>query len=107
MTERKKIHILSGIWAWMLERYPPAIILLHGLVYLTAVAVSQYLHNPENDAIQWFYVRDGLGIYAFFLFPLVLRIMDEHKDYEGDHLTVHCSTQVSAEVQEVCFSYGR
>ena len=68
----------------MLERYPPGIILLHGLVYLTAVAVSQYIHDPSIDTVQWYVLRDGMGIYVFFLFPLILRIIDEHKDYEGD-----------------------
>ena len=70
----------------MLERYPPGIIILHGLVYLTAVAVSQYIQDPDIETIQWYYLRDGVGIYVFFLFPLILRIIDEHKDYEGDCL---------------------
>ena len=72
---------MKGVWLWMLERYPPGIIVVHALAYLTSIAVAQAL---LSDSISFLYVRDGLGIVVFFLFPLILRIMDEHKDYETD-----------------------
>ena len=87
MSIQKKTGVIQGLWAWMLERYPPGIIILHGLVYLTTIAVSQYLYDPKIEAVTMYYLRDGLGIYVFFLFPMLLRIIDEHKDYERDCIT--------------------
>ena len=72
---------MRGIWLWMLERYPPGIILVHALAYMTSIAVVQGL---LSDTIVFSYLRDGFGILVFFMFPLILRIMDEHKDYEAD-----------------------
>lgn len=72
---------MKGIWLWMLERYPPGIILVHALAYMTSIAVVQGL---ASDTIIFSYLRDGVGILVFFMFPLTLRIMDEHKDYEAD-----------------------
>ncbi|MAA78914.1 MAG: prenyltransferase, partial [Deltaproteobacteria bacterium] len=72
---------MRGIWLWMLERYPPGIIIVHALAYMTSVAVVQGL---VSETIVFSYLREGLGILIFFMFPLILRIMDEHKDYESD-----------------------
>jgi hypothetical protein len=79
--------ILSGIWMWMLERYPPAIVILHALVYITAVSVSAYLTGSDGTTIELNVYREIWGIFVFFSFPLVLRIIDEHKDFERDCIT--------------------
>lgn len=87
MNEQKKTvetKVFVGIWKWMLERYPPAIFVLHSLVYMTSISISTYIETPSTTPLSFSFVREIFGSIAFFTFPLMLRIMDEHKDYEKD-----------------------
>ena len=84
MEGKQEVGVLSGVWAWLMERYPPGIIVLHALAYMTCISVSMFLSSP--DGLTYLYFREALGIIVFFMFPLILRIIDEHKDFETDLL---------------------
>jgi hypothetical protein len=86
MVKKQEVGILSGVWAWLLERYPPGIIVIHALAYMTSISVSMFLFSSEG--LTFSYTREGMGIAVFFMFPLILRIVDEHKDFEID-LSLH------------------
>ena len=70
MEKKQEVGVLSGFWAWLLERYPPGIIVLHALAYMTCISVSMFLSAP--DGLTYFYIREAVGIIVFFMFPLIL-----------------------------------
>lgn len=66
--------------AWMQERFAPANALLFFILYLTTAAV---VRAGEGAAVtlSW---RDAIGCLVTWSFFLLLRVFDEHKDYELD-----------------------
>ena len=74
--------LLARIGAWSLERYPPPITVINILVYFTVAGVAKMLLGQE--VIDFSVERDLLGAIAFSCFPLMIRVFDEHKDYEED-----------------------
>ncbi len=74
--------LLARIGAWSLERYPPPITVINIIVYFTVVGVAKKLFGAE--VIDFELERDVLGAIAFSCFPLMIRVFDEHKDYEED-----------------------
>lgn len=67
--------------AWMQERFPFENAILFFVLYLTAVALGRTFMQVEGDL---FIPLDIIGCFASWSFFLLLRIYDEHKDYEID-----------------------
>jgi 4-hydroxybenzoate polyprenyltransferase len=65
--------------AWINQRFPFSHALLFFILYLTAAAIVRASNN--DSILQWHDVMGCLVTWSFFL---VLRIFDEHKDYELD-----------------------
>jgi len=66
--------------AWMKERFPFANALLFFILYLTtATVVRAGLNEPIGLSLQ-----DLIGCLVTWSFFLLLRVLDEHKDYELD-----------------------
>ena len=66
--------------AWMQERFAPANALLFFILYLTTAAV---VRAGEGEAVA-LSLRDLVGCLVTWSFFLLLRVFDEHKDYELD-----------------------
>lgn len=66
--------------AWMKERFPFANALLFFTLYLTTAAVTR----SSGDAAIVLSLHDLIGALVTWSFFLVLRVFDEHKDYELD-----------------------
>lgn len=66
--------------AWMKERFPFANALLFFILYLTTAAVSR----STIDGAVSLSLQDLAGALVTWSFFLVLRVFDEHKDYELD-----------------------
>jgi hypothetical protein len=67
--------------AWVNERFPWANAVLFLLLYLTAVAFGQVL---TSDGPVQYGLRDIPAFMGAWCFFLMLRVFDEHKDYELD-----------------------
>ncbi|MBK8326181.1 MAG: prenyltransferase [Moraxellaceae bacterium] len=65
--------------AWINQRFPFSHALLFFILYLTAAAIVRASNN--DSILQW---HDVMGCVITWSFFLVLRIFDEHKDYELD-----------------------
>lgn len=83
----KKPHnlTLQDAWpkrfvGWMNERFPFSHALLFFILYLTAAAIARAASGAEH-ILQ---TQDIMGCLVTWSFFLVLRIFDEHKDYELD-----------------------
>lgn len=70
----------SHLGAWMQERFPPANALLFFILYLATAAVVKGL----QPAPLHFTLLDVLACVLSWSFFLLLRVFDEHKDYELD-----------------------
>lgn len=74
--------LAKRILAWMDERFPFANALLFFILYLTSAAVARSALN-ENISISLFDAINCLITWGLFL---VIRVFDEHKDYDEDVL---------------------
>ena len=74
--------LAKRILAWMDERFPFANALLFFILYLTSAAVARSALN-ENINISLFDAINCLITWGLFL---VIRVFDEHKDYDEDVL---------------------
>ena len=72
---------IKRFYAWMTERFPLANGILFFVLYLTAVALGRTFIDKD---VQLFQLVDIFGCIASWTFFLILRIYDEHKDYEID-----------------------
>lgn len=70
----------SRLRAWMNERFAPANALLFFILYLTTAAVSRAAAGVAVAVS----LQDVLGCLVTWSFFLLLRVFDEHKDYELD-----------------------
>lgn len=70
----------ANLGAWMMERFPPANALLFFILYLAAAAVVKGLKAAPLQ----FTLQDIMGCALSWSFFLLLRVFDEHKDYELD-----------------------
>jgi 4-hydroxybenzoate polyprenyltransferase len=70
----------ARLYAWMQERFAPANALLFFTLYLTTAAVAR-AGTVGGVALS---LRDVIGCLVTWSFFLLLRIFDEHKDYELD-----------------------
>lgn len=73
--------LFRPVFAWMAERFPFANILGVILVWAAAVAWGRALSTPGAISVRLRDVAGAVGAVAFFL---MLRVFDEHKDYEAD-----------------------
>jgi 4-hydroxybenzoate polyprenyltransferase len=67
--------------AWFGERFPPANALLFFILYLTCAVVARHLHGAVTLSL-----ADLVGCLVTWSWFLLLRIFDEHKDYQLDLL---------------------
>ncbi len=73
----------TRIKAWMDERFPFVNALLFFILYLTAAALARFASTDGEVSLALIDVAGCLVTWSFFL---VIRIFDEHKDYELDVL---------------------
>ena len=73
--------LVSRILAWMDERFPFKNTPVWIVWYLLAAAVARY---TANESTITFGLHDMLGAIAAWSFFLLLRVFDEHKDYDLD-----------------------
>ncbi|MCP4656299.1 MAG: prenyltransferase [bacterium] len=66
---------------WIDERFPPVQGVLFFALYALALVAGRSLARPGVLAVS---SRDLVGFLAFYAFFFMLRIFDEHKDYELD-----------------------
>jgi len=67
--------------AWASERFPMANAVLFLVLYIAAVAFGRALTTEGPVRLD---LMDGAGFFAAWSFFLMLRVFDEHKDYELD-----------------------
>ena len=67
--------------AWMGERFPVANGVLAGVLFAGAMLAGRALAAPGPVRVG---PGDLLGFLAVYGFFLMLRVFDEHKDYESD-----------------------
>ena len=72
--------LASRFLAWMHERFPFANALLFFILYLTTAAVARAVLDHEIELSP----RDLISCLVTWSFFLLLRVFDEHKDYELD-----------------------
>jgi len=73
---------LNRFMAWMNERFPPLFLVVNCIVFVTVITYGRTI--DPNQELHWHWVRDILGMVAFCMFPFMLRVFDEHKDFEAD-----------------------
>ena len=67
--------------AWFQERFPPAHAILFFVLYFSAVLFGAFLTSSGALSFGVDELLGFVGVYAFFL---MLRVFDEHKDYDSD-----------------------
>jgi 4-hydroxybenzoate polyprenyltransferase len=72
--------LTSRLRAWLQERFPAANALLFFTLYLATAAVARAATGSEIALT----LQDALGCLVTWSFFLLLRVFDEHKDYELD-----------------------
>jgi len=72
---------IKRFMAWSNERFPMANVISGALGYITMVNIGRFIGNQGFSIISW---TDLLGAIAFIAHLLLLRIFDEHKDYDID-----------------------
>jgi 4-hydroxybenzoate polyprenyltransferase len=77
----KNSPLVLRIAAWFSERFPPANWILLSFIYSTALLFG---HLIRSDGILQISILDILGVLPAIGFFLMLRVFDEHKDYELD-----------------------
>lgn len=80
-TVTKDSPFISRFLAWMHERFPFPNALLFFSLYLSAVLLGQFIAHPGEVYLG---LRELLGFFPVWFFFLLLRVYDEHKDYELD-----------------------
>ena len=74
----------ARLWAWCSERFPLAHGALFAVLYATALLFGRFLTQDGPLAVEP--LADVVGFAAAWAFFLMLRIFDEHKDYDLDLL---------------------
>jgi 4-hydroxybenzoate polyprenyltransferase len=67
--------------AWARERFPARNAIFFAMFYMTALLIGR---AAETDGPIELVARDFLGFVALWCFFLMLRVFDEHKDFEAD-----------------------
>jgi hypothetical protein len=74
----------TRLLAWCKERFPPSHGALFFVLYATALLFGRFLAADGSLIVSP--LRDGAGFLAAWAFFLMLRVFDEHKDYDLDLL---------------------
>lgn len=80
-TSPTKTSALKGLWLWFNERYGLKNII--GFTLLYYVCASTGRAEQDLSLFQWVDILNLIAVNAYFL---MLRVLDEHKDYEIDCL---------------------
>ena len=67
--------------AWGNERFGPAPILLYFLLYLAGILYARAIAGDRNPSVS---TLDVVAFSAVFGYFLLVRVLDEHKDYDKD-----------------------
>ena len=67
--------------AWFLERFPPAHAILFFVLYFSAALFGAFLTTSGTLSFGGAELLGFAGVYSFFL---MLRVFDEHKDFDSD-----------------------
>jgi 4-hydroxybenzoate polyprenyltransferase len=67
--------------AWGNERFGPAPILLYFLLYLAGILYARAIAGDRNPSVS---TLDVVAFSAVFGYVLLVRVLDEHKDYDKD-----------------------
>ena len=67
--------------AWGNERFGPAPILLYFLLYLAGILYARAIAGDRNPSVS---TLDVVAFSALFSYFLLVRVLDEHKDYDKD-----------------------
>ncbi|MGE0172374.1 MAG: hypothetical protein AB7T49_06300 [Oligoflexales bacterium] len=70
---------MGRIWLWIQERFPPAAWLLSVFFYLSSAVIVRSVTGAPYLAFS-----DVVGFVVVWSYFLMLRVLDEHKDYEQD-----------------------
>jgi hypothetical protein len=70
-----------NLLAWSKQRFPLSQGIFIAVLFSTSILYSQYLNHPQVLVMG---VEDGLGFFACWAVFLMLRIIDEHKDFAED-----------------------
>ena len=73
---------MRSLRAWMRERFPDRNAVFFAVFYATALLIGRADGNGAGPIVLSF--RDAAGFIALWCFFLMLRIFDEHKDFEAD-----------------------
>lgn len=79
LTLNNPLH--TRLLAWMDERFPLINGLLFVFIYLGSAAISRYANQDGALSVSLIDLVNALVCWSFFL---ILRVFDEHKDYELD-----------------------
>jgi len=80
-TSAPSTPLIGRLWAWSQERFPLAQGIFVAVLYATGLLFGRYLVTAETLSFDW---QDVLGFFACWAVFLMLRVFDEHKDYEED-----------------------
>jgi 4-hydroxybenzoate polyprenyltransferase len=72
---------LSNLWGWSQERFPLAQGIFVAVLFTTGVLYGRFMSAADSFVMGW---GDVAGFFACWAVFLMLRIFDEHKDYEED-----------------------
>ena len=73
---------MSPLRAWMGERFPTRNVVFFAVFYVTALLIGRASANGAGPML--LSPRDVAGFVAVWCFFLMLRVFDEHKDFEAD-----------------------
>ena len=79
-TAARPAPLLGNLWAWMQERFP----LANGLLFFVVYAAAMLLGRSAGGGPVALRFGDLGGFAAAWAFFLMLRVFDEHKDYDDD-----------------------
>jgi hypothetical protein len=77
------VKTVSNLWAWSQERFPLSQGIFVAVLFTTGVLYGRFLSTTEILVVGW---PDVAGFFACWTIFLMLRIFDEHKDYDEDLL---------------------
>jgi len=77
------MNTLSNLWAWSQERFPPSQGIFVAILFTTGVLYGRFLSTADTLVLGW---TDVAGFFACWAIFLMLRVFDEHKDYDEDLL---------------------
>ena len=81
MTITHQTALPVRVLAWLNQRFGPAPILLYLLLYLTGMLFTQIVAKHESTSLRPLHWVPFLAIFGYFL---LVRVLDEHKDYAKD-----------------------